>query len=296
VQLLPRGGRLWSLVGPGNRQPEKAPALHELSGRPTTELTTERLPVIGFDSRLDQRRQGGDVLGPGQVEHHPTVTAPFESSRATNRDGTTTVKSSAGGPLGQQRWTVDRHLVTEPSGHRRQIRRRRGRCDDQTGRPNQRRAVDPAGQRHCATVGPGRHLIDFRHGADASEAPTDFPPTASRARLRNADRRTKGESNMVELKPGARFQSTVCSTEVIVVKGAGEVDLTCGGAPMVASGTGEISGSPSGDAAGGTQLGKRYGNADETIELLATKAGDGSLAADGGALEIAQAKTLPASD
>ena len=42
---------------------------------------------------------------------------------------------------------------------------------------------------------------------------------------------------MVELKPGARFQSTVCSTEVIVVKGAGEVDLTCGGAPMVASGT-----------------------------------------------------------
>ena len=120
-----------------------------------------------------------------------------------------------------------------------------------------------------------------------------FRPTSSRARLRNADRRTKGETNMVELKPGARFQSTVCSTEVIVVKGAGEVDLTCGGAPMVASGSAEISGSPSDDAAGGTQLGKRYGNADETIELLATKAGDGSLAADGGALEIAQAKTLP---
>ena len=59
---------------------------------------------------------------------------------------------------------------------------------------------------------------------------------------------------MVELKPGARFQSTVCSTEVIVVKGAGEVDLTCGGAPMVASGTGEISGTPSDDAAGGTHL------------------------------------------
>ena len=52
---------------------------------------------------------------------------------------------------------------------------------------------------------------------------------------------------------------------------------------MVASGSAEISGSPSDDAAGGTQLGKRYGNADETIELLATKAGDGSLAADGGA-------------
>ena len=65
---------------------------------------------------------------------------------------------------------------------------------------------------------------------------------------------------------------------------------------MIASGSGELNGSPSDDAAGGTQLGKRYGSADETIELLATKAGDGSLAADGGALEIAQAKTLPASD
>ena len=49
------------------------------------------------------------------------------------------------------------------------------------------------------------------------------------------------------------------------------------------AGSAEISGSLSDDAAGGTQLGKRYGNADETIELLATKAGDGSLAADGGA-------------
>lgn len=101
---------------------------------------------------------------------------------------------------------------------------------------------------------------------------------------------------MVELKPGARFQSTVCTTEVIVVKGAGEVDLTCGGAPMVAAGTGEVSGSPAADAAGGTQLGKRYSDEGDTIELLATKAGDGSLAVGGEALDIAQAKTLPASD
>lgn len=101
---------------------------------------------------------------------------------------------------------------------------------------------------------------------------------------------------MVELKPGARFQSTVCTTEVIVVKGAGEIDLTCGGAAMVPSGTGEVSGSPADDAAGGTQLGKRYGDEEGTIELLATKAGDGSLAANGAALDIAQAKTLPASD
>ncbi len=101
---------------------------------------------------------------------------------------------------------------------------------------------------------------------------------------------------MAELKPGARFQSTVCTTEVIVVKGAGDVDLTCGGVAMVAAGTGEISGSPATDASAGTMLGKRYGNEAGTIELLATKAGDGSMAADGEALAIAQAKTLPASD
>lgn len=101
---------------------------------------------------------------------------------------------------------------------------------------------------------------------------------------------------MAELKPGARFQSTVCTTEVIVVKGAGAVDLTCGGAEMVPSGTGEISGAPAAGADGGTQLGKRYGNGDATIELLATKAGDGSLAVGGEALDLAQAKTLPASD
>ena len=101
---------------------------------------------------------------------------------------------------------------------------------------------------------------------------------------------------MAELKPGARFQSTVCTTEVMVVKGAGEIDLTCGGAAMVPSGTGEISGSPAEGADGGTQLGKRYGNGDATIELLATKAGDGSLAVGDEALDLAQAKTLPASD
>lgn len=136
MEFVPRGERLWSLVGPGDRQTEKAPTLHEISGRPTTELTTEGLPVIRSDNSLDQRRQGGNVLGPGQVQHHPTVNAPFESSGATNRDGTPTVKSSTGGPLSQQRRTVDRHLATEPFGHRRQVRCRRRSCGDQTGRPN----------------------------------------------------------------------------------------------------------------------------------------------------------------
>ena len=101
---------------------------------------------------------------------------------------------------------------------------------------------------------------------------------------------------MVELKPGARFQSTVCSTLVIVVKGGGNVELTCGGAAMVAAGTGEVTGEPAPDAAEGTLLGKRYTNAEATVELLATKGGAGSIAIAGAALSVAEAKTLPASD
>ena len=101
---------------------------------------------------------------------------------------------------------------------------------------------------------------------------------------------------MVELKPGARFQSTVCATEVIVVKGSGEAELTCGGQAMVASGTEEVAGEPAADAADGTLLGKRYGNEEGTVELLATKGGDGSMSLGGTALAVASAKTLPASD
>ena len=44
------------------------------------------------------------------------------------------------------------------------------------------------------------------------------------------------------------------------------------------------------------RVGKRYSDEAATIELLATKAGDGSLAAGGAPLDVAQAKTLPASD
>ncbi len=101
---------------------------------------------------------------------------------------------------------------------------------------------------------------------------------------------------MVELRPGARFQSTVCLTEAIVVKGIGSANLTCGGADMVPVGTATRSGEPQPDAAGGSLLGKRYGDQGERIELLCTKAGTGSMALDGEVLAIKQTKPLPASD
>ena len=100
----------------------------------------------------------------------------------------------------------------------------------------------------------------------------------------------------MEVKAGSRLVSTVCTTEVMVVKGPGtEVDITCGGAPMGAPGS-ERGGDPDAAFANGTAMGKRYVNADDTIEVLCTKPGDGSLAVDDTALELKEAKALPASD
>jgi hypothetical protein len=102
---------------------------------------------------------------------------------------------------------------------------------------------------------------------------------------------------MAQLKAGTRIQSAVCATEVMVIQAPeGEVELRCGGAPML-----EIGAEKSGDAvdpgaAAGTQIGKRYVDADGTIELLCTKPGDGSLSLGGTALMLKEAKPLPASD
>lgn len=101
---------------------------------------------------------------------------------------------------------------------------------------------------------------------------------------------------MPELKPGSRWKSAVCTTEVIVVKSpGGDVDLRCGGVPMGEPGT-EVSGGPADGLAGGTALGKRYVDAEETVELLCTKAGDGTLGIGETALALKESKPLPASD
>ena len=47
---------------------------------------------------------------------------------------------------------------------------------------------------------------------------------------------------------------------------------------------------------GETLIGKRYVNADESVELLCTKGGQGALVLDGTAMEVKQAKQLPSSD
>ncbi len=102
---------------------------------------------------------------------------------------------------------------------------------------------------------------------------------------------------MPELKAGARLKSAVCTTEVIVVKTpAGNVDVRCGGVPMVGATETVERGTPKPEAASGTALGKRYVNADETLEILCTKAGEGALGLGDTLLSLKEAKPLPASD
>lgn len=101
----------------------------------------------------------------------------------------------------------------------------------------------------------------------------------------------------MELRPGIRLKSTVCDTEVIAVKASGDHEVTCGGAAMAEAGAESANGgSPVAGADGGTQMGKRYVNDDESVELLCTKPGAGSLGIDGTPLELKESKPLPASD
>jgi hypothetical protein len=104
--------------------------------------------------------------------------------------------------------------------------------------------------------------------------------------------------DQLELRPGSRLRSAVDATEVVVVKPpAGPVDLRCGGHPMVPLGSEARAGAaPSPDHADGTLLGKRYVDADQTLEVLCTKPGDGSLSIGGEPLQTKEAKPLPASD
>jgi hypothetical protein len=102
---------------------------------------------------------------------------------------------------------------------------------------------------------------------------------------------------MVQLKPGSRWASSVCDTEVIVVKGPpDEVEVTCGGVTMVAAGEEPVTGTLDNSASAGTLLGKRYVDDGDTMEVLCTKPGTGSLAANGVFLLLKEAKPLPASD
>jgi hypothetical protein len=103
------------------------------------------------------------------------------------------------------------------------------------------------------------------------------------------------------MKPriGTTLASTTDATTVIVVRWtADDLDVTCGGAAMVDA-RGPLKGTTH-DAdpsqLDGTLLGKRYADDALGVELLCTKAGQGTLALNGNPLPLKDAKPLPASD
>lgn len=100
------------------------------------------------------------------------------------------------------------------------------------------------------------------------------------------------------LKTGSRLQSQVCDTQVVIIKAAaGDSDLACGGQPMIDVTQTPAAGlTPTSGLDGGTQIGKRYVDADNTVEILVTKPGAGSLSLGGTPLDIKSAKPLPSSD
>jgi hypothetical protein len=103
----------------------------------------------------------------------------------------------------------------------------------------------------------------------------------------------------VVLSPGRRLRSTVCSTEVIIVRaGCTDVDLRCGGKPLIDAGDASApAGPPEAGLDTGTLLGKRYvGVGVDGFEVLAVKAGDGTLSIGGTPLVTKDARPLPSSD
>jgi hypothetical protein len=102
----------------------------------------------------------------------------------------------------------------------------------------------------------------------------------------------------MQLKPGLRLESATCDTQVVVVKApkdSTEVDVRCGGEPMVEMGTGgdRLPRTSEGEA---TLLGKRYADDDLGLELLCTQGGDGALSVGDQPLLVKGAKPLPSSD
>jgi hypothetical protein len=102
----------------------------------------------------------------------------------------------------------------------------------------------------------------------------------------------------MKLVVGQTLASTVDATTVVVVRAPDDdLTVTCGGAEMVdAKDAPTTKDAVDPDAAEGSQLGKRYVEDALGLELLCTKAGEGTLAANGTPLVIKQAKALPASD
>lgn len=99
------------------------------------------------------------------------------------------------------------------------------------------------------------------------------------------------------IKVGTKLTSTVCSTQVMVLRCPPGValDVSCGGQAMSLDPLIGQSGEPPAGSEG-TIAGKRYNDPAETIEFLCTRGGSGGLAVNGEPMVVKQAKQLPSSD
>lgn len=101
----------------------------------------------------------------------------------------------------------------------------------------------------------------------------------------------------MDVTPGMKLRSGVCDAQFVVVRAAkGDIDLRCGGAPLLAADADGDGATLHPDQAGGALLGKRYAREDMGLELLCTRAGEGSLSCGGEWMDVKGAKPLPASD
>lgn len=84
---------------------------------------------------------------------------------------------------------------------------------------------------------------------------------------------------------------------MVVKAGTGDIDLCCGGEPMLpfaAPGHDQLPLDPG--LSTGSLIGKRYWNEESGIEVLVTKGGQGTLSAGGKQLVVKGVKALPSSD
>jgi hypothetical protein len=103
----------------------------------------------------------------------------------------------------------------------------------------------------------------------------------------------------MQLTPGARFRSAVCDTEIVIVRPPRDATavLACGGESMLPYDSVPAGKRPmAAGQDGGAVLGKRYGLADDPVEVLVTKPGVGGLSLAGRPLAVKDRKPLPSSD
>lgn len=99
-------------------------------------------------------------------------------------------------------------------------------------------------------------------------------------------------------KPGVKLRSAVCDAQFVVVRApSSELELACGGTPLLGPDDGEPEpGQIDPALATGALLGKRYADEELGIELLCARAGEGAVTCNGQVLELKGAKPLPSSD